>query len=805
MDGQWVPPESDKVNSVWNPPSQDKVKFTKPVDPRQMTPEEFSSNMDLTPPSGPPGQNPKKYVAPIMVDKTYLLVANTPDDVVSALGGDPKSMPDYYKKRLFTYVQGERSNSKSSTYLGAAGSGMSKGFWDPVLGVGQNHAHALATLIPSKSTEALKNFADLTLRARDFFYKSHTRDYPITSTVGEAIGQVPLMLAAPEERLATLPALLKSAAFGAGLGAVQPSTGENFGQDKLTQMGVGGIGMPVGQFIGEQLFSPGLSKLNAARKGEAGLPVEAGRIQAIANREGIPTTAADLMRDPTSNVVTLANRQAEAPLFGTSGVHSGPKGQTVTGNNAVEDFTNQMTKKLGSTPFSAEHELRAAANGNNKPQFIVNLFDSAGNDPAKIAQAETQAQLWMRQQASNKKYELAKSLAPVGENPTEALTLGVKAQELLDAELQKGVNSNPDLVKYLKGMVKDLNPEAGATPLLRSQQIAKQGAVPQSIDPRLVEQVTNAVKTAGGGDAEVASALANLGFKGGMTAPNVASAVPVGVPTDYTALEKYVKGISEKSMDFLRPGGMATDASRVLGELHATGRDVLDQIAQKSGNPRFISATKEANENFKKNIAKPYFDNPEVAALMSENTPDVKSAMWKSMTPQQIEVIAGAMGEKGHHSISVQTLQDALEAAINTTKPIGYQFDPKTFSSFIQDRGAKVGHTFKGEDLQRLSELTDLFNNLQRAGKLPKTPLGITSGLMTEITTPMALLNNKWGKSLLASPGSTPIGSTQMDSLVRLLINQGVPAATIEKLTRTQSGHNPAYDKTTQVPLNAQE
>jgi hypothetical protein len=45
------------------------------------------------------------------------------------------------------------------------------------------------------------------------------------------------------------------------------------------------------------------------------------------------------------------------------------------------------------------------------------------------------------------------------------------------------------------------------------------------------------------------------------------------------------------------------------------------------------------------------------------------------------------------------------------------------------------------------------------------------------------------------------MGSAQMDQLVRLLLDKGVPAATIEKLTGVSAGHNPTYDQTTKVPL----
>ena len=725
-----------------------------PSNGKQWTPDEFMAIAGKPVPS---------TFAPDSAElRLSLQFAKSPDEVVTALGGDPSKMNDDDKNNIFKQVQIGKNRTPSRGIIGALGTSIARGAEEPIEGTAQLLAHGM-TMLPGNQFDSNAQTQDLQARINDLYFKRETQNYPITRTVGQMVGQLPLMALAPEGEIGSLGAAARTGLFGAGIGLAQPVANQgSYGVNKALQGITGGIAAPLGQLAAEKVVSPALSKFLAAMKGKSGLPSEAAKLQSVADTLGIETTPADLVRNPTSNIVRMGQLQADAPLFGNAALHSR---QGVQSQGAATDFLTSLQGGLENTPFSAQPELTAAANGKNQPQVLLDMFRDAGNNPGSIAQAETNAQLWLRQQAANQKYAKARALAPVGENATEAAQIGVKAQELLDAELAKGANKNNDLVSYLKGVVNDLNPNPAPAPSLNGQFMPSGGA-PQG---RYAELIAHATKAA-----EPSSP----------------------VLTTYPSLDAYTKGIGEKRLDFLRPGGMGTDASRVLGDLHSTARDVLDQIAAKSNNSEFVNATAEANNYYKNQIAKPYFDNPEVSALMSENTPDLKAASWKNMTPQQIQAVSDAMGPKGKSAVNVQLIQDALENATNNNRRMGYQFDPVAFSAFIQGQAKKTGITFSPEDLTKLNDMASLFNNLQFAGKTPPTSGSIRRMVMGEGSTLLKpLTQNQFGKTFLTSPGSTPIGPENVNDFIRGFISKQGSEVPAEWAGQWQPlGNNPAIN-----------
>jgi hypothetical protein len=754
MPEPWTPPEADKVTSAWTPPASDRVKSVtaKP----QMTPSEFAANMDLRPkPAGQPGVNPP---APSNepdpgITKVSLLLAKSPDDVVTALGGDPSKMKDADKQSLFGYVKDLKSHGPVSGMAEAFSAAVPHGFGDPILGATQLLAHAASGLGEGTSwgpgAESYKNLADLQVRARDLYYRKKVQDYPITSAVGQMVGQVPYALLAPESvasgsaaRLTTLGSVGDASLFGAAMGAAQPVVGPDFLRDKALQTSLGSVAGAGGQVLTDKVAAPLISKSVAGFRGKLGLPSVSKELQATADTLGIPIDAGNLTPNPVSLISRATKAQAEAPILGTSGRNMD---QVVKSNEAASNLLGGLKASTQSTPFSSQPEIaQAGLSGDRNALRILGMFQNAGDDPGRIAQAETNAQLWTRQQVANGKYAEATALAPQGPNPTEASNISSKAQSLLDSEIANGANANKDLVSYLQGVVKDFQTKPAGT--------------------SRYEQLMASVKPAD------------------------------GVPTDYQSLDRYAKGISEKQLDFLRPGGMGTDASRTLGELHGTARDVLDQVAAKTGDQDFINATTEANQFYRDKIAKPYYDNPEVSSLMSENTPDVRARGWQGMTPQQIGTLSEVMGPKGNNALSSQAIQDAISHATDPTKRMGFQFNPVKFSAFIQDHQGQMGVHFSPDDLAGINKMSDLFNTLQNAGSVPHSGT-VRRMLVSELSTAAEpLTGTTFGKSFLLSPGSTPIGPGWLDELLRGAISKqgaSVPAALAGQL---QSGSNPAFN-----------
>lgn len=769
-------------------------------------------------------------------ERMSILTAQNPDEMATVLGIDPTKMNATDKQKLYDAVRSRNINQRNGP-LGALGSGIARGLYNIPQKVEQGVSHLFAAMIPSSpELVSSKNLSDAQVRADKFMFGQHNQNYPGTAEFGQAIGETPYFMALPggsvtskgvqmAERTAgdVVGPMLQSGVrsqvaqntaktMGSGFlaGASQPITGGDFGRQTLTQGLTGMVAAPVAQYAGERLLQPLLAKATASVKGE--LPQPYANRQAFFDQQNIPALASDLVSDPASGLNQIAHMATNAPAFGIGKANAQ---QALSASDSVTNLVNGLRARAKSIPFTGEAEVAtAAAAGDKQAIYIQGLFDAAkqSGEPGATAKAELNAVLRSRRQQSDALYKAKEHLAPIEQNDPAPIRDAILSE--LQTQESLGANKNKELVNYLNQALKDFGGEPGT--LGHAAQSQATLVVPPGQE-RLVEML----RAAGKNDAEIQSALVNLG----VLKPTPASSsgvsrsqqlmapgsVPQTVDTSYGGLSKYASGVGNKRQDFFKPGSIGNEETNALGRLERAIKDYQSKIAKQSGNEEFAAADATASSNYRTQIAEP-FEHDEVKAILKELTPDVQADKFTSYTSGQTGAVAGVMGPRGHLAMT----QNAIESIVKDM-PKGYVFSPKEFAKQVQGKLDSIGVTAGPEDLALINEFADNFSRLNHAGVTPaKNPLqnlmytsalGGATGHYLGIPSAIAaggaflgralpargILQTGMGKSFALTPGTSPIISESANPYVRRFMDQVTGGSTGMGLGEFNSGENPAY------------
>ncbi len=524
-----------------------------------------------------------------------------------------------------------------------------------------------------------------------------------------------------------------------------------------TQAGLAaGIAQPLIETGLQAGLYPGIAALfnfgkSFFQKDLAPLPGRAGQLNEAFKTHGIDPLASDLVDDPSSKIVSLAEHSTASPVASL-----GPKNvaEQVQATRAVRNFQKQLMVKVKALGYDNIEALTAAAEAEgpaSQAGKLLKLANDAGNDLPKIIAVNGNINRWQAQQVSNKKYgaAIASDTGAVG-GPEHLKPLIDEADALLAEQAKLGAQADKKLVAYLKEVKRDVTaagpipeaPPAGTKPTI-------------SFNPETKEFTNETAKAA--------------------TAAEEALAAKSGFEPTVTGLERYRKGIQDKRIAALKgedelTGNMATNALQRLR--NATDQAQLN-VAELS--PGTLTKLKEARANYTETIV-PYKKRALINLLGSE-TPDVAANRMMNMTEDQLAQIVPELGEKGKAAARLLKIQRAVEFATDRTNPNpDHQFMPIEFAKKMKDPKFMefLGLTAPkgGEDkwaLDGLEGLVEVMHHMRTAGQVSKAGHELTR-TTAWVSAPAAamkwLLTTKAGKQLLLQASDLKAGSPQFATLI---------------------------------------
>ena len=379
------------------------------------------------------------------------------EDLAAAYGVDPAKMSPYDLATAYDEFKAGESTGKSKGVLDTFWRAVKKGAVDPLRGVEQGIGGAFASAIPdSPGLQSSANLSDLLARIKGDQYARQNEANPITSMVGQGIGQAPYAALVPTAPImgaaSKAPGILRAAAGGAAFGFAQPITDPN--QGRIGNTLIGAAMAPLAQ-TGVESGITALSKLRAALPGGK-LPAQYESLQNEIRAAGMEPTAADLVSSPTSHIGKLRDVISNAPVGNFTAKNEANK---IAAGQTIRNMVSGTRQNMLNQPISGLAELEAAAaNGNDQAKLFLSRIQSQGASPGRNLQADISGQTFLRQNAANEAFEAAKPFAPSTPSDVSGINAAIAAQ-LAEAESMGQANRNAPLINYLTKLQSDITPE----------------------------------------------------------------------------------------------------------------------------------------------------------------------------------------------------------------------------------------------------------------------------------------------------------------------------------------------------------
>ncbi len=617
-------------------------------------------------------------------------------------------------------------------------------------------------------------------------------------------------------------------------------------KDRATAAGAAGVMTPAfsatGDYIGtgvQKLINLGKGIWHSATQTpQSPLPGVAGEVQALADQHGVNVQSHNLVNDPASEVKSLGELTSAAPIGGLGKTNTA---QQKEAQIAANNFVSQLKDKMKGLGYENMNALKAAAAAKDpRAVALLKMADEAGNNLPEVIQANGNINLWANQRKVDHAFDRARSLdtGAVGA-PEDVAPMTAKVDELLARQEALGeANQNKPLVEYLKKVKRDLSgraPVEGAAPIqgdgvqangsgdsaasveainraaqeqalgrtralvnLRTGQVTRIDSNVDSVD--MLAPPNTAIMQKGVGkdpnawvildhnskmpqhevDAAMPRVQAQLSqWEKTQPPPPTPEAASKFQPT-YSALADYRKGIQSKRQNIGKPGSELTgdDATGALRELQGATEDSMRSVGELS--PGVAKADRYARDLHKELVVP--FKNRALVKSMTTDTPDVMAAKFNNMSPDQIQEILPALGEKGKAAVRASMVERGVQQSMDRTRPDDYQFQPLVFAAKMKDPkfAESLGLTVPkgGEDKWALDGLTNLMSHLDDAGKVASTKgaFTLTQRMLGEPSVAMKwLLTTKPGKQFLLQASDLKAGSPELAAIVEK-INHAIPA-----------------------------
>jgi hypothetical protein len=607
-------------------------------------------------------------------------------------------------------------------------------------------------------------------------------------------------------------------------------------EDRTNAAATAAVLIPATHVAGE-LFSPILQRvMNFVSKrpmptGAAGQD----SVAALGEHFNVPTTAADAVEDPASKIKALGKLQTGAPLGGLGELNTEQQAKAQVAALKLVDGLKQKMKDLGFQ--NEDFLLKAAKSGNQQAVKLVEMIKAAGDDPAKVLQADGNVNLFMAQTQVDHAFDRARGLdtgvvfAP--DSPELQPMLDTAKRELKKATDVGEANENKPLTAYLRKVIKDLSGKApdegmevvpnGSGDSAASQEAINRVAqenklgrpryiinlrtgqatpIPASVDAvdQLAMPHTAIVQKGVGKDPnawvvldhnskapqfEVDAAMPRISASLDKLEAERQAAAPKPAPTSssdwqatYSTTADYRKGIQQKRRAVGTPGSelVGNDATAALKELQNASEESMAQMAEFS--PGAAKADRYARELYKSDVLP--FKNRAIINELRTLTPDKVANRLSTMSPDEVAHVTSVLGQKGKAAATLNMIDRAVKDSMDLSRPEAYRFQPLAFAAKIQNPQFQesLGLTVKGEDKWAINGFAKLMNHLQLAGQIGTPSLTFSQRMLSE---PSVL--TKWmlttprGKSLLLAASDLKVGSPSMAKVVDA-IEKALPSTT---------------------------
>jgi hypothetical protein len=467
------------------------------------------------------------------------------------------------------------------------------------------------------------------------------------------------------------------------------------------------------------------------------------------------------------------------------------------------------------------------------------MATEAGDDPAKVLQADGNINLFMAQSNVNHAFERARSMdtGAIGDADHLKVMNNAVDTELAKAAAAGEANKNKPLIDYLLKVKKDINGPnvaegsngVGTTLNASGDSAASQEAinrvaseqaksqprylinirsgqitpVPASVDAvdRAALPHTALVQKGVGQDPnawtildhnsrfpkyEVDAAMPRLSAsldaaeEARIKASPAATSTSEFTPT-YSNLADYRKGIQAKRQAVGTVGSDLTgnDATAALKNIQTASERSMEQVAELS--PGVAKADRYARQLHLDTVV-PFKDKAIITEL-STLAPDKIANRLNTMTPDEVAHVTSILGMKGKAAATLNMIDRAVEASKDLTRPAGYQFQPLQFAAKLQNKQFQesLGIVCKGEDKWAIDGFAKLMQHLNLSGQVGAPTLTFSQRMLSE---PSVL--TKWmlttprGKSLLLSASDLKAGSPAMAKVLDK-IEQAIPATIVKE------------------------
>ncbi len=675
----------------------------------------------------------------------------TKEELAAAYGFKPEDFnPDDLEQNFSAFQgYGYGSPQQKKGVAGSLAENAGAAIFAPLGAVKQAFQHGRAAISGSPESIQAKNLADLDARMYSEYKGASTEDHPIATTVGTMAGATPWALAMPSQTLGG------AAISGAALGALTPETSPgNYFLQTLLRGGIGAAGGAAGNLLAKSLIT-GTTKGVAGVRGA--IPKENLKLQNdIVEGLGVPpeqVTAADIA---TQNGVKtgqglIARHRDLASMSGSRLPKIDETNQAALGSR-LSQIQVGARRDLATTPFAAEGgELGPLTSGEALQGSLPmqkGILQRTKTGPAYDARPPMPPDSTVPHGSF-----LANLEGRVGE--LESMGQGSPYSAPLTAQ-----GESP--LKLLQQQLANIKGKPGTAP-----------AVPQvTLFPPGTEKVVASLRAMGQNDAQIQSALTNLGYK----------MPPVSMPTPHGPIRPATPGMDtvyglRQVLDNLKHGRNkynTVGGNKLTHPITETIDDLEGALNPVLSTPEWqarINAQNVADDLHATYVA-PY-NQPLLKGLVrkggqagEEVLPGNAMSKAVSFSPDEMALLSRSLEQKGEAGLRSGLIDDLVSAATDPTKPQGMQIDPKMLLQKLKDWPGRVA--LKPEQLQELDKLTRALELMDHIGSRKpniSSTMDAATGLSSQRSTMKAITEflarkTDWaqtstrGKAMLLTPSA---------------------------------------------------